>query len=319
MVLVPSTANDNMAQSPVDSKASGHGEEARKNAIKIHDVLCNSKFSSGYKEKDWHNLCSSNFVMMTAQLLLDMHDINVVQIGAHVGFESNDPLAKGLSRLLDEAVAHAESNTDPDNDLRKRFHWTFVEPSPPNFKRLTENLSKKSGMCDMKGINAAVVSDSIINPGKMPFYTIRDTIDPTTGFDSLSGKKLPHWVTQVSSFSEGPIRYTTEEFEKKGLDVNDYIVKIDVVTKSYSDLMKEALHIVGDKKGEKPLLVLIDTEGFDCEIIKGISPSSPFLPKFILFEHKSCKDVEEAYKHLRDMGYSLALSGENTLAVTASM
>jgi hypothetical protein len=37
-----------------------------------------------------------------------------------------------------------------------------------------------------------------------------------------------------------------------------------------------------------PLLILIDTEGFDCDIIKGISSTSSFVPKFLVFEYQSC-------------------------------
>ena len=34
----------------------------------------------------------------------------------------------------------------------------------------------------------------------------------------------------------------------------------------------------GKGQAENPLLVLVDTEGFDCDLVEGISPESPFLP-----------------------------------------
>ena len=39
--------------------------------------------------------------------------------------------------------------------------WTFVEPAPPNFARLEANLQNHSDFCQMKAVNAAVVSDSL--------------------------------------------------------------------------------------------------------------------------------------------------------------
>ena len=256
---------------------------------------------------DWKNLCSSNFVKKATQLLLNNDEINVVQIGAHTGFEINDPVAKGLSILLDEVAGHTTKN-----EMRKHFHWTFVEPSPPNFKRLEENLIMNSNICDMKSINAAVVSDHAGNTSEMVFYSIRDTIDPETGHDFLNGKKLPYWITQVSSFDKAPILFNKNIFRRNGLNVSDYIVETNVITKSYSNLMKEALVYTVKNQKQAPLLVLIDTEGFDCEIIKGISPSSQFLPEYLLFEHKQCKDA--ANEHLRSMGYSFLVNSENTLA-----
>ena len=64
-----------------------------------------------------------------------------------------------------------------------------------------------------------------------------------------------------------------------------------------------------------PLLLLIDTEGFDCNIITGISPSSPYLPKYILYEMKQC-DFKSANNHLIKLGYNISKDhGENILAV----
>lgn len=85
------------------------------------------------------------------------------------------------------------------NEPRQSFHWTFVEPSPPNFKGLLKNLDSYRHICDMRAVNAAVVSDLAKNPGNMLFYGISDTVDPITGFDSKSGRTIPEWLTQISS------------------------------------------------------------------------------------------------------------------------
>jgi len=308
----------------VSAKASAFEDfpESKRIAVNIHNLLCKNDDVSGLnitkQEKemqiDWNTLCSEYFVISATRQLLQGHDVNVVQIGAHIGFEMNDPIAQGLSRLLDEVEAAAVKDA-ARNETRQRFHWTFVEPSPPNFKRLTENLLNHSTLCDMKGINVGVVSDDFTDLSEMLFYSVRDTIDPESGYDSLSGKTFPFWITQVSSFSKTPLHNCEFVFNRLGLQLKDYIVETKVTTKSYSNLMQEALARSGGKK-EEPLLVLIDTEGLDCDIIKGIHTDSPYLPRYLVFEHKQCEDREGAYEHLKKLGYKLYTTAyENAVAV----
>ncbi len=269
--------------------------------MKIRKSICKPRFIN----KAWKNLCKGNFVETAARLLMNGEHVDVVQIGAHAGFEENDPIAEGLSRLLDEVTKLSKNDK-----LRKNLHWTFIEPSPPNYKRLSENVMKHSNLCDMKSINAAVVSDLTEKKDEMIFYSIRDTIDPETGFDSLSNETFPYWVTQISSFSKKQLQHHKGAFSEKGLDVNDYIVETDVETMRYSELMERATkhdkHI--DSEQQEPLLVLIDTEGSDCSIIEGISSSSTYLPNHLVFEHNSCY-ATDTYKHLKNIGYDTLLSG----------
>ena len=137
----------------------------------VHEFICNSA-----PPKDWAYLCSGNFVKTATRLLMEGEKVSIVQFGAHVGFEENDPLASGLSGIL-----HTVINITNATELRTHFHWTFVEPSPPNFKGLEANIKKNAHICDMKSINVAVVSDLAENPGEMVFYGISDSIDPETG------------------------------------------------------------------------------------------------------------------------------------------
>ena len=289
-------------------------------ATKVHNLVCEPP-NKKMRYRDWRNLCSSNFVKESAELLLKGEVMSVVQIGAHTGFEQNDPIANGLSRLLKEVAAIVPHHVS--DEVRQNFHWAFIEPSPANFKKLTGNLAKHSVLCDMRAVNAAVIPESLTEQDtisgttkRMVFYSLRDTIDPETGYDSISGKMLPPWITQVSSFSKEPILTNEREFTRLGLNVNDYIVEIEVDTKSYSNLMREVLDGEYNDK-QAPLLVLIDTEGFDCNIIQGISASSPYLPKYLVYEHKSCDraDYLKAMEHLKSMGYDLLKSSENMLAV----
>mmetsp|Transcript_40613 Transcript_40613/g.85268 ORF Transcript_40613/g.85268 Transcript_40613/m.85268 type:complete len:403 (+) Transcript_40613:316-1524(+) len=264
-----------------------------------------------HENRYWMTLCSENFVDAVAQPLAGGKDVNVIQIGAHVGFEKNDLIANALSSLLDSIV-----NVTQNNNLRRHFHWTFVEPSPTNYQQLQVNLQKHSDICDMNSVNAAILPDDLVdNPGEMVFYSIRDTVHPETGFDSLSGKQLPFWVTQISSLDRATLTKHMGPFKRLGLDMEDYIVETNVSSTSYSDLMQQVL--VHTDKEEAPLLVLVDTEGLDCSIIQGISPSSRFLPKYLIYEHLHCQRdaLRGAVQHLINMNYLVHPLKENTIAI----
>ncbi|KAL9187346.1 hypothetical protein ACHAXT_001449 [Thalassiosira profunda] len=277
----------------------------------VRDVVCKDR-----RDADWNNLCAGQFVEAAVGRLLRGEDVHVVQIGAHVGFEQNDPIARGLSSLIDRVVGVAA-----DEGLRRKFHWTFVEPSPPNYQRLEENLQQHAHVCDMKGIRAAVVSDRDDHPGAVSFYSISSSIDPSTGIDSLSGKKFPYFITQVSSLSKISIQREGRAFTQRGLNVDDYIVRTNVTAYSFSELMKHALTNSQTGLGASPLLVLVDTEGYDCHIVRGISPNSMYLPQYLVFEHKFClRHDPELIGHLADvMGYDAKSSAENTVAVRRAL
>ena len=106
-----------------------------------------------------------------------------------------------------------------------------------------------------------------------------------------------------------------EPFAQNGLDIDDYIVETTVTTVQFSDLMKQVLVPVdGESQAEGAFLVLIDTEGFDCNIVEGISTKSQFLPKYLVFEHKHC-DWGPTTKHLHSMGYTTTMLGANIFAI----
>ncbi|KAL3923699.1 MAG: hypothetical protein SGILL_001507 [Bacillariaceae sp.] len=163
----------------------------------------------------------------------------------------------------------------------------------------------------MRAVNSAVISDSLPQEEiqALAFYSISESIDPETGYDSKSGKTFPYWVTQISSFDMS--RINQRVWKQRGLDVKDYIVETNVTALGYSDLMRG--HV---DKEDPPIFVLIDTEGFDCKIILGISNTSAYLPPYLVYEHKQCyADKQPAMDHLRRMKYTVTeLDGENTFA-----
>ena len=106
----------------------------------------------------------------------------------------------------------------------------------------------------------------------------------------------------------------TKAFAQFGLDMNDYVVEFNVTAMAYTNLMKKVL--VPNSKGgvQEPLLVLVDTEGFDCNVVEGISEQSPYLPTYLVYEHVHCNE-EMAEAHLHEMGYCTSKFSENVLAI----
>lgn len=256
------------------------------------------------------SLCNHNLEKHINDVLHSSHDFHIFQIGAHTGFERNDPLAKSLSIIIEALPMQ----------LQQRVHWTFVEPSPPNYKRLQKTVLEHSNLCDMNSINAAVVSDQVsdVKTKDMIFYSLLDTIDPVTGYDERSGKTFPAWITQISSFSKDPILYNGDQFSRRGLNVSEYIVETNVTVRHLSSLLAEFTAVFGGFKPGHLFFVLIDTEGYDCDIINGLVKDSPFWPFYLVFEHKQCKDDNKikTYRHLAEVGYSVnVFDSENTLAV----
>ena len=133
----------------------------------------------------------------------------------------------------------------------------------------------------------------------------------TPGYDSKSKKVLPNWLTQISSLSKEQVYGSMfiKAFAKFGLD----IVEFNITAMPYTNLMNKVL--VPNSQGVlEPLLVLIDTEGFDCNVVEGISEQSPYLPTYLVYEHIHCNE-EMAEAHLHEMGYFTLKVSENVLAI----
>jgi hypothetical protein len=274
------------------------------NVLSRQEATCNQSFGLL-----WDKLCSGSFLQSADAVLNNDGHVDMVQIGAHVGFEANDPLAQGISYYL---------NMLSDSE-RQRFHWTFVEPSPPNYARLEQTIANHSYMCDMSTVNAGIVPDLVGKSNdSLTFYSVRETIDPETGYDSLSGKTFPVWITQISSFSMNPLNFNGGVWRRMGLSMKDYIVQTNVTAKGYSELMQDVAVKSNEKGNGRLRVVLIDTEGFDCDIILGISPDSPYLPDFLVYEYKQCKREKKknTVTYLKALGYAVTrLDGDNNLAI----
>lgn len=258
------------------------------------NVVCQSIGSENTDLDIWQHLCNNSLLERLDERLLQGQPVKIVQIGAHYGFEHNDPMAEVLGNYLEFL------SNDTHNNERERFQWNFIEASPSNFVELQKNLAKYQYLCDMVGIHAGIIPDGK-EKDDLVFYAIRDTIDSETGYDSLSGKTVPFWISQISSFNRGTLMKHAGIFARAGLNINDYVVEASVTAKSYSTIMEE---IFGTNENsinnplDPPLFVMIDTEGFDCDILLGIAEDSPYWPEFLIFEHAHCRP--RAYQKVRE-------------------
>lgn len=93
--------------------------------------------------------------------------------------------------------------------------------------------------------------------------------------------------------------------------MNDYIVTTNVTAKRYSDLLQD---ITGGLSA--PTFVLIDTEGFDCDIILGIGEGSPYWPKYLIYEdHCGKPQSKAAIEYLERLGYTTKKGPHNVVAI----
>ena len=248
-------------------------------------------------------LCGAKIIDTALDLLQKGQDPVIVQIGAHIGFEQGDPIANGMQKLITSSTNNIPSIS------RDRFHWFFVEPSPPNYAKLEENINQQKGICKMHSIHAGIISEEQKSQD-MIFYSLSDTIDPKTGYDSRSNRSFPAWITQVSSFKKESIFKNKSPFEKRGLTMEDYIVETKVPLITIDDLMEKVNDLAGkedDTTTSGPLILVVDAEGNDCDIILGMSPTSKALPHYILFE-RNCHDDEKedrAIEHLNSLGFEV--------------
>lgn len=193
-------------------------------------------------------------------------------------------------------------------ETRQRIHYTFVEASPVNYALLQEKIQRHASLYNLKALAAGVIPDTQSSADNLTFCAISSDIDVNTGLDSRSGKKLPVWASQLSSFSKRNILKHWRPWKKQGLRLEDNIVEMQVATVRFSDLLAQ-------QQGDV-VFALIDTEGLDCDIIQGLHSSSA-LPPFLLYEHKHCgrQGNELAREHLEGLGYTVNhFNGENALA-----
>eukprot|EP00040_Diaphanoeca_grandis_P025444 m.140978 g.140978 ORF g.140978 m.140978 type:complete len:350 (-) comp30154_c0_seq2:122-1171(-) len=262
-------------------------------------------------------MCKAGFETAMLSYVRTGNPGSIVQIGAHVGFEKNDPIAKHTLSTINRISEAINSRTTS----KVAAQWLFVEASPTNYRELVKNLENHGEsnptiqfLPANVGIMATAGKTGKSQNNTMNFYSIHSDVDVNTGMDKRTGKQLPHWVTQTGSFSKSQFMdhvITQRAFGSRGLKLADYMQTTPIQVLSVSELLQRRGIAVDSVK-----MLLVDTEGFDCDIIQALDLSSGLRPSLIIFEHAHCLEKVEATKeYLTTSGYTLTADHENTYAI----
>lgn len=181
---------------------------------------------------------------------------------------------------------------DPVYPYVTRYNWRgiLVEPVEYYFDKLKKNYEKNTRLI----FENVAISDK---EETRDFYRIKEGID-----------YLPKWCGGLGTFSLEVL--LTHKWAIPNLE--DYIVTTKVNCISLGSLL--AKYAV-----EKIDLLLIDTEGYDHEIIKQID-FTKIQPRIIVYEHKHVNKTDRRYCEclLKSHDYRLTKHIANTLALLNS-
>ena len=179
--------------------------------------------------------------------------------------------------------------------LGREWSGIMVEPVPYVFGRLERNYG------DLPGVileNAAIGN----RDGDLPFYYLVDA--PAEERDTL-----PDWYDGIGSFSREAVLSHAREIP----DVEARLVEVPVPTMTFETLC--------DRHDVKRVdVVLIDTEGYDGEILRSIDFSRR-RPQLLVYEHYHLKPRErtETAAHLREHGYETMEEGFDTFCIESGV
>lgn len=176
----------------------------------------------------------------------------------------------------------------------------LVEPNPEVFGMLEKNVLSHFGEDGrVLPVNVAVsVSPEAASAGKVPFYVV----SPRLATDHP--QRAPHWARyQLSSMDREHvighhafIGLSREEFSA-------YVDEIAVPCRTPADLLQEAA-----LAPEAVNILVVDTEGFDAQIVQAFMQVPGFSPRVLIFEaaHLESSELRRLLTFLADQGYQIA-------------
>lgn len=232
----------------------------------------------GYYRRLYKPKAGSMEEMMSAYSKSIGANFTVIQIGANDGI-THDPVHKFIKR--------------------NKWNGVLLEPQKYVFDKFLSKIYRKHG--NISVVNAAMGYED----GTAPIYKI--------GFSTA------RWATGLTTFDKATLEkafssgHVARKCKKAGTtipaDDSSHIVEESVTILSANSLIKEY-------QVQKIDLLMIDTEGFDYEVIKMFDIASN-KPGLIIFEksHLSESDYQECEKLLLDNGYDIRKDGANTVAI----
>jgi FkbM family methyltransferase len=204
-------------------------------------------------------------------------------------------LLQAFADVYPEAVfIEVGSNDGEQHDHLRPFirsrPWTgiMVEPVPYVFERLRGNY----GDLDRVSLENAAIAD---RDGELPFYHLAEA-------PAGERERMPTWYDGIGSFS----REVVLDHARHIPDISDRIVRTDVPSMTLASLCRK--HRV-----ESLDLLLIDTEGYDYELIRSIDLAAQH-PRMIVYEHfhLSPEDRIACRRLLGRQGYETMEEGFDT-------
>lgn len=199
----------------------------------------------------------------------------------------------------DAAFAEIGANDGEQHDhlrpfiLRGGWRGVMVEPVPYVFERLRRNYEGVEGVTL---VNAAVAA----RDGRLPFFHLRDASPEERA-------ALPDWYDGVGSFSRDALLSHAPQMP----DIAERVVEREVEALSFDTLLsRHGLDRID--------LVLIDTEGYDWEILRTVDLAR-HAPRMVVYEHfhLSADDRAAARAHAEAAGYATMEEGFDTFCVRA--
>jgi FkbM family methyltransferase len=169
--------------------------------------------------------------------------------------------------------------------VRYRWRGILVEPQPHYFEALQHTYADQP---QLQLLQAAISETRETRT----MYTVRAGVPG-----------LPDWAPQVASFD----RTHVDSHGLKSPDGGDVIEAIQVDCVPFRDVLADV---------ERVDLLQVDVEGFDAEIIR-MFDFETYRPSIVRFEskHLTSTDHDAAIARLLGCGYSVAVAGDDTLAV----
>jgi FkbM family methyltransferase len=184
--------------------------------------------------------------------------------------------------------ANDGEKNDPIAEFVEAYQWggIMVEPLPENFVRLSRKYENNTSLI-LENAGIARL------PGVFDFYYLKD-VKPDE----------PDWYDQIGSFD----RSTFEKNISVDPGLQTRIGVCPIRTLTFEMLMeKHSLESID--------LLLIDTEGYDYEILCSIDLQK-YAPRLIIFEYEWLTNYERrsAVSLLRNAGYNVAFNAFDCLA-----
>jgi FkbM family methyltransferase len=180
------------------------------------------------------------------------------------------------------------------------WRGVMVEPVPRLFARLRDNYRGHGGV----SFENAAISDV---DGLVPFYYVAPAADQGQG-------DQPIWSDAIGSLSRDEVEKTiaaARAFAARGCGVHIPHVEARIERTEVPSLTFESLcrkHAIGEFD-----LLVIDAEGYDYEIIKGID-FERHRPRLLIYEsnHLAPEELDECRTYLEGLGYELMYEGFDT-------